>query len=89
MAFPRAMPRALRYLVYASAWIKCHYPDVFVAALLNSQPMGFYATAQLVRDAQEHGVEVRPVDVNRSNWDCTLEDNRPRERAICIRATPR
>ena len=73
MAFPKAMPRALRYLVYASAWIKCHYPDVFAAALLNSQPMGFYATAQLVRDAQEHGVEVRPVDVNYSDWDCTLE----------------
>ena len=53
--------------------MKCHYPDVFAAALLNSQPMGFYAPAQLVRDAREHGVEVRPPDVNASEWDCTLE----------------
>src|SRR5262249_34944513 len=60
-------------LVYASAWIKCRYPDVFACALLNSQPMGFYAPAQIVRDAQEHGVEIRPVDVNFSCWDCTLE----------------
>ena len=59
------------------AWMKCHYPDVFAAALLNSQPMGFYAPAQIVRDAQEHGVEVRPVDVNRSDWDCTLETRQP------------
>ena len=54
--------------------MKCHYPDVFAAALLNSQPMGFYAPAQIVRDAREHGVEVRPVDVNLSDWDCTLEN---------------
>ena len=53
--------------------MKCYYPDVFAAALLNSQPMGFYAPAQIVRDAREHGVEVRPVDVNFSDWDCTLE----------------
>jgi error-prone DNA polymerase len=71
--FPESHAASFALLVYASAWIKCHYPDVFAAALLNSQPMGFYATAQLVRDAQEHGVEVRPVDVNRSNWDCSLE----------------
>jgi error-prone DNA polymerase len=71
--FPESHAASFANLVYASAWIKCHYPDVFAAALLNSQPMGFYATAQLVRDAQEHGVEVRPVDVNCSNWDCTLE----------------
>jgi error-prone DNA polymerase len=71
--FPESHAASFANLVYASAWIKCHYPDVFAAALLNSQPMGFYATAQLVRDAQEHGVKVRPVDVNRSNWDCTLE----------------
>ena len=71
--FPESHAASFANLVYASAWIKCHYPDVFAAALLNSQPMGFYATAQLVRDAQEHGVEVRPVDVNRSDWDCTLE----------------
>jgi error-prone DNA polymerase len=71
--FPESHAASFALLVYASAWIKCHYPDVFAAALLNSQPMGFYATAQLVRDAQEHGVEVRPVDINRSDWDCTLE----------------
>ena len=71
--FPESHAASFANLVYASAWIKCHYPDVFAAALLNSQPMGFYAVAQLVRDAQEHGVEVRPVDVNLSNWDCTLE----------------
>ncbi len=71
--FPESHAASFANLVYASSWIKCHYPDVFAAALLNSQPMGFYAPAQLVRDAQEHGVELRPVDVNLSNWDCTLE----------------
>jgi error-prone DNA polymerase len=60
-------------LAYVSAWFKCHYPAVFACALLNSQPMGFYAPAQIVRDAIEHGIEVRPVDVNFSDWDCTLE----------------
>ena len=59
-AFPRSTRPASPLLVYASAWLKCHYPAAFAAALLNSQPMGFYAPAQLVRDAQEHGVEVRP-----------------------------
>ncbi len=53
--------------------MKCRYPDVFAAAMLNAQPLGFYAPAQLVRDAREHGVEVREVDVNLSDWDCTLE----------------
>ena len=71
--FPESHAASFALLVYASAWIKCHYPDVFLAALLNSQPMGFYATSQLVCDAQEHRVEVRAVDVNSSNWDCTLE----------------
>lgn len=71
--FPESHAASFANLVYSSAWIKCHYPDVFAAALLNSQPMGFYATAQLVRDAQEHGVEVRCVDINKSHWDCTLE----------------
>jgi error-prone DNA polymerase len=73
--FPESHAASFAILVYASAWIKCHYPDVFAAALLNSQPMGFYATSQLVRDAQEHGVEVRPVDVNYSHWDCSLENS--------------
>jgi hypothetical protein len=71
--FPESHAASFAHLVYASSWIKCHHPAVFACALLNSQPMGFYAPAQIVRDAREHGVEVRPVDVNRSVWDCTLE----------------
>ncbi|OHV80758.1 error-prone DNA polymerase [Rhizobium sp. LCM 4573] len=71
--FPESHAASFALLVYASAWIKTYYPDVFCAALLNSQPMGFYAPAQLVRDAREHGVEIRPVDVNKSDWDCLLE----------------
>ena len=71
--FPESHAASFALLVYASCWFKCFYPDVFCAAILNSQPMGFYAPAQLVRDAREHGVEVRPVDVNFSAWDCLLE----------------
>ena len=71
--FPESHAASFALLVYASAWIKCRYPDVFCAAILNSQPMGFYQPAQLVRDARAHGVEVLAVDVNFSNWDCTLE----------------
>jgi error-prone DNA polymerase len=71
--FPESHAASFALLVYNSAWLKCHYPAVFAAALLNSQPMGFYAPAQIVRDARDHGVEVRPVDVNHSDWDCTLE----------------
>ncbi len=71
--FPESHAASFANLVYASAWMKCRYPDVFAAALLNSQPMGFYASSQIVRDAQEHGVEARAVDVNASNWDCILE----------------
>ena len=71
--FPESHAASFALLVYVSSWIKCHYPDVFCAAILNSQPMGFYQPAQLVRDARQHGVEVRPVDVNFSDWDCTLE----------------
>lgn len=71
--FPESHAASFALLVYASAWLKRHYPDVFCAALLNAQPMGFYAPAQIVRDAREHGVEVREPDVNRSAWDCTLE----------------
>jgi len=71
--FPESHAASFALLVYASAWIKCHYPDVFACALLNSQPMGFYAPAQIVRDAAEHGVEIRAVDVGFSGWDCTLE----------------
>lgn len=71
--FPESHAASFARLVYISAWLKCHHQAVFTCALLNSQPMGFYAPAQLVRDAREHGVEVRPVSVNHSLWDCTLE----------------
>jgi error-prone DNA polymerase len=71
--FPESHAASFALLVYASCWMKCRYPDVFLGAMLNSQPLGFYAPSQLVRDAREHGVEVREVDVNLSDWDCTLE----------------
>ena len=71
--FPESHAASFAHLVYVSAWLKCHWPDVFCAAILDAQPMGFYAPAQLVRDAREHGVEVRPVDVSHSFWECTLE----------------
>ncbi|MFQ5985337.1 MAG: error-prone DNA polymerase, partial [Alphaproteobacteria bacterium] len=71
--FPESHAASFALLVYASAWLKRHYPQAFACALLNSQPMGFYAPAQIVRDAREHGVEVRGPDVNHSLWDCTLE----------------
>ncbi|MDO5371574.1 error-prone DNA polymerase, partial [Paracoccus sp. (in: a-proteobacteria)] len=71
--FPESHAASFALIAYASAWLKCHHPDVFCAALLNSQPMGFYAPAQIVRDARDHGVEVRPLCVNVSRWDCTLE----------------
>ena len=73
--FPESHAASFALLVYVSAWLKCHYPAAFTAALLNSQPMGFYAPAQLVRDAQQHGVTVLPVDVNFSQWDCAFEGN--------------
>ncbi|OQM77219.1 error-prone DNA polymerase [Manganibacter manganicus] len=72
--FPESHAASFAILVYASCWFKTFYPDVFCAAILNSQPMGFYAPAQLVRDAQDHGVEIRAIDVNHSGWDCQLED---------------
>jgi error-prone DNA polymerase len=72
--FPESHAASFALLVYVSAWLKWRHPDVFAAALLNSQPMGFYAPAQIVRDAAAHGVEIRPVDVNHSDWDCTLEE---------------
>ncbi|NLS01159.1 error-prone DNA polymerase [Rhizobium sp. P38BS-XIX] len=80
--FPESHAASFALLVYASSWFKTYYPDVFCAAILNAQPMGFYAPAQLVRDAREHGVEVRPVDVNYSNWDCLLERGRFDKRAV-------
>jgi error-prone DNA polymerase len=72
--FPESHAASFAHLVYVSSWIRWKYPAAFAAALLNSQPMGFYAPAQIVRDAKEHGVEVRAVDVNHSAWDCTLEN---------------
>ncbi|SCX09950.1 MULTISPECIES: error-prone DNA polymerase [Agrobacterium] len=72
--FPESHAASFALIAYASSWVKCHHPDIFCAALLNSQPMGFYAPAQLVRDAQNHGVVVRPVCINTSRWDCTLEE---------------
>lgn len=74
--FPESHAVSFAQLAYASSWLKCHQPAIFACALLNSQPMGFYQPAQIVRDAVEHRVEVRPVDINRSEWDCTLEDGR-------------
>jgi error-prone DNA polymerase len=71
--FPESHAASFALLVYASSWLKCHYPDVFAAALLNSQPMGFYAPSEIVRDAVEHGVESRPPDINHSQWDNSLE----------------
>ena len=71
--FPEAHAASFALLVYVSAWLKCHHPAAFAAALLNSQPMGFYAPAQIVRDARDHGVTVHPPDINYSEWDCTME----------------
>jgi error-prone DNA polymerase len=80
--FPESHAASFALLVYASAWIKCRYPDVFCAAILNSQPMGFYQPAQLVRDARQHNVEIRAVDVNFSDWDCTLEQSTDESHAV-------
>jgi len=82
--FPESHAASFALVAYASNWMKCHHPDVFCAALLNSQPMGFYALGQVVRDAREHGVDVRAIDVNRSRWDCTLE-RRPSEQYLTVR----
>ncbi|MGU3466607.1 error-prone DNA polymerase [Methylobacterium sp. C33D] len=83
--FPESHAASFALLVYASAWMKCRHPDVFLAAILNAQPMGFYQPAQLVRDARAHGVEVRGVCVNASDWDCTLEPaGDPKRHAVRI-----
>lgn len=71
--FPESHAASFALLVYASAWLKCHHPGIFACALLNSQPMGFYAPAQIVRDARAHGVLVRAVDINASYWDNAME----------------
>jgi error-prone DNA polymerase len=78
--FPESHAASFAKIAYASSWVKCHHPDVFCCALLNAQPMGFYAPAQIVRDAREHGVEVRPVCINQSRWDCGLESSSSRRK---------
>jgi error-prone DNA polymerase len=83
--FPESHAASFALLVYISAWMKHHYPAVFACALLNSQPMGFYAPAQIVRDAREHGVPTRSPDVNFSKWDCTLELDEAGEGAYALR----
>lgn len=83
--FPESHALSFARLVYVSAWIKCHHPGIFACALLNSQPMGFYAPAQIVRDARDHGVSVRPIDVNHSDWDCTMEGEEGGECALALR----
>ncbi len=86
--FPESHAASFALIAYASSWMKCHHPDVFCCALLNAQPMGFYAPAQVVRDAREHGVEIRPVCINASRWDCTLElrrDNRSGRAEFAVR----
>jgi len=80
--FPESHAASFALLAYASAWLKCHAPAEFTAGVINSQPMGFYAPAQLVRDAREHGVEVRPTDVTVSDWDCTLEPDQMHRPAL-------
>ncbi|MGH8614112.1 MAG: error-prone DNA polymerase [Gammaproteobacteria bacterium] len=80
--FPESHSASFALLVYVSAWLKCHEPAAFTAALLNSQPFGFYAPAQLVQDARRHDVDVRPVDVGVSEWDCTLEPSMTRQPVI-------
>ncbi|MDZ4754583.1 MAG: error-prone DNA polymerase [Phycisphaerae bacterium] len=82
--FPESHAASFALLVYVSSWLKCHHPAAFAAALLNSQPMGFYAPAQIVRDAEEHGVTVRAVDVNASTWDCSLERHDPLLRSAAL-----
>jgi error-prone DNA polymerase len=83
--FPESHAASFAHLVYVSSWLKWRYPAAFATALLNSQPMGFYAPAQIVRDAREHGVEVREVDVNHSDWDCTLEPPLPGSGGVAMR----
>ena len=71
--FPESHAASFALIAYASAWLKCYYPEVFACALLNAMPMGFYSAATIIEDAKRHDVELRPVDVLYSDWDCTLE----------------
>ncbi|MGR9207512.1 error-prone DNA polymerase (plasmid) [Rhizobium leguminosarum] len=83
--FPESHAASFALIAYASSYVKCHFPDAFCAALINSQPMGFYAVAQIVGDAKKHGVEIRPACINRSRWDCTLEPMEGDERRHAVR----
>jgi error-prone DNA polymerase len=83
--FPESHAMSFALLVYASAWVKCHHPAVFACALLNSQPMGFYAPAQIVRDAKDHAVAVRAIDVTASDWDCSLEPDPHSAEGLALR----
>lgn len=80
--FPESHAASFAKIAYASSWMKHYHPDIFCAALLNAQPMGFYAPAQIVRDARDHGVEIRPLCINRSRWDCTIEEQTGEYRAV-------
>lgn len=80
--FPESHAASLAQLVYVSSWIKCHYPDVFACALLNSLPMGFYQPAQIIIDAEKHGVTVKPIDINFSDWDNKLQENNSKHKEI-------
>ena len=84
--FPESHAASFALIAYASSYVKCHHPDAFCAALLNSQPMGFYASAQIVGDARKHAVDIRPVCVNRSRWDCTLESTEGSDRHAVVSA---
>jgi error-prone DNA polymerase len=83
--FPESHAASFALIAYATAWMKCYYPDVFTCALLNAQPMGFYSSSTIVEDAKRHAVEIRPVDVQRSGWDCVLEPSAPRRGPLAIR----
>ncbi len=83
--FPESHAASFALLVYVSSWLKCYHPAAFAAAIINSQPMGFYAPAQLIADAKKHGVEVLPIDVNFSDWDCTLEKSEVRSQKSEVR----
>lgn len=82
--FPESHAASFALLAYASSWLKCQHPDIFCAAILNSQPMGFYEPAQLIRDAKDHSVEIRPICINASRWDCTLEKTKQNLSAVRI-----
>ena len=82
--FPESHAASFALIAYATAWLRCHYPAAFTCALLNAQPMGFYHPSTIVADAQRHGVEVRPIDVQRSAWDCTLEQD-PKDSSPAVR----